>query len=78
MHRMYPNKILMGGIERNSEFREDNRQLLVKKLVERIHIASSCVPANKLIITSGCSQPTDIPNYRFNTLKEAMEILYGK
>jgi uroporphyrinogen decarboxylase len=78
MHKMYPDKILMGGIERNMEFREMDREKLVAKLVDRVRAASSSVPSNKLIIATGCSQPSDIPNYRYNALKDAMSIVYGK
>jgi hypothetical protein len=36
------------------------------------------VPIGKLVVAGGCAQGTDIPDYRFDTLKEAMEIVYGE
>ncbi len=78
MHKMYPDRILMAGIERNNEFLETDRDKLVAKLVERIKAARDAVPANKLIIATGCSQPSDIPDYRFNALRDAMDIVFGE
>lgn len=77
IHKMYPDKILMAGIERNHEFTETDRDKLVKKLVGRVEAARDQVPANKLIIATGCSQPSDIPDYRFNAFKDAMDIVFG-
>ena len=77
MHSLYPDKILMAGIERNNEFTNPDREALKNKLVERVKNAAASCPANKLIIATGCSQPSDIPNYRFNALKDAMDEVFG-
>ena len=78
VHKMYPDKILMAGIERYTEFRVENRDELLEKLVNRVKTAAAQAPANKLIIATGCSQPEDIPDYRFNVLRDAMDIVFGK
>lgn len=71
------NKIVVGGIERQKDFRIDSREKLLEHISKRVKDASSQVPHNKLIIAPGCAMPTDIPEYRFNILAEAMEIVFG-
>lgn len=78
MHEMYPDKILMAGIERNLEFTEPDREKLQNNLVKRVKNAAASAPSNKLIIATGCSQPSDIPDFRFNTFKTAMDTVFGK
>lgn len=74
---MYPDRIMMAGIERWNDFREENRDRLLENMVARVKAASEAVSDNRLIIATGCSQASDIPDYRFDTLKQAMDMVYG-
>lgn len=74
---MMPDKVMVGGVERWNDFRTYNREQLLQNMIGRVKAASESVPSNKLIIASGCAQPSDIPEYRFNTLKQAMDIVFG-
>ena len=75
--RMMPDKVMVGGVERWKDFRVEDRDQLLKNMIARVKAASRAVPSNKLIIASGCAQGSDIPEYRFNTLKQAMDIVFG-
>jgi uroporphyrinogen decarboxylase len=77
-HEMLPDKVLVAGVDRNTDFREENRDVLLKNMIKRVKAAQSQVPIGKLVVAGGCAQGTDIPDYRFDTLKEAMEIVYGE
>ncbi len=74
---LLPGKIVVGGVERWQDFRVEDRDQLLQNMVERVKAASQAVPANRLIIASGCAQGSDIPEYRFNTLKQAMDMVFG-
>ncbi|MFT8321936.1 MAG: uroporphyrinogen decarboxylase family protein [Bacillus sp. (in: firmicutes)] len=71
-------KILVGGIERNNDFRIDDRNQLLEHMAGRVKNAAAHVPSNRLVIAPGCAIPTDIPEYRFNVLKEAVELVFEK
>ncbi len=77
IHRLIPDKILVGGLCRHNDFRVGDREAQLQHTLKRVKEAAAQVPANKLIVAGGCAQDTDIPHYRFDTLREAMEILYG-
>lgn len=72
-----PDKVVVGGVERWQDFRVEDREQLLKNMIARVKAASESVPSGKLIIASGCAQGSDIPEYRFNTLKEAMDLIFG-
>ena len=78
VHKMAPEKILAGGIDRHNDFRVGNREEQLQHMLKRIKEAEGQVPANKLIIAGGCAQDTDIPDYRYDTLRQAMEMTYGE
>ncbi|MED4224551.1 hypothetical protein [Neobacillus cucumis] len=46
-------------------------------MVERVRAASAQIPSNRLIIAPGCALPNDIPEFHFNILKEAMDLVFG-
>ena len=70
-------KILMGGIELHDDFLENDREKLFNRMVERVKAAAAQVDKNRLIIACGCSLPTDQPEYKYNTLREAVDYVYG-
>jgi len=74
---MMPDRVMVGGVERWNDFRVDDREQLLKNMVERVKAASQAVPKNRLIIASGCAQGSDIPEFRFNTLKQALDLVFG-
>lgn len=78
IHQLMPDKILVGGLCRHNDFRVGNREEQLQHIIKRVKDAAAQVPANKLIIAGGCAQDTDIPDYRFDTLREAMETVYGE
>lgn len=70
-------KILMGGIEREKDFRIADRNELSEHILSLVKDAVASVPANRLILAPGCALPNDVPEFRFNLLKEALDTLYG-
>ena len=70
-------KVLVGGIELANDFRIEDRDALLNHMIKRVKDASERVPDHRLIIAPGCALPTDIPEYRFNALKQAVEIVFG-
>jgi uroporphyrinogen decarboxylase len=77
VHQLIPDKILVAGLCRHNDFRVGNREEQLQHIINRVKQAAAQVPANQLIIAGGCAQDTDIPDYRYDTLREAMETLYG-
>ena len=70
-------KILIGGLDRENDFRIADRAKLGQHILERVKSATEAVPANRLIVGPGCAIPNDIPEFRVNLLKEALDTLYG-
>ncbi|MCR5722941.1 MAG: hypothetical protein K6G72_11440, partial [Lachnospiraceae bacterium] len=70
------NKILIGGIERQSGFDFPSREELTEKIRKNVKDAIASVPANRLIIAPGCALPNELPEFRFNVLKEVIDELY--
>lgn len=69
-------KILIGGIERESGFDFTSREELKEKIRKNVKDAIDSVPANRLIIAPGCALPNELPEFRFNVLKEVIDELY--
>lgn len=78
IHEMMPDKVLVAGIDRHNDFRVGDRDGQLEHILKRVKDAAAQVPANKLVIAGGCAQDTDIPDYRYDTLREAMEMVYGE
>jgi len=70
-------KILISGIERSDDFRIKDRDELKAHILQRVKDAVEAVPANQLIVAPGCALPNDVPECRFNVLKEALEEVCG-
>lgn len=70
--RAVSDKLLVGGIEQLEDFRELDRENLKEKLRMRVKAAREAA-GEKLVVASGCCVPSDIPEYRFNVLKEVMD-----
>lgn len=73
----FPGKVLVGGIDRTGDFRETDRDALARRMAQRVKAAAGAVPSGRLIIAPGCALDTAIPEYRYNTLKEAVETVFG-
>lgn len=70
-------KVLVGGVDREWDFKYDNREALYEHLKNRVTTAVEEAKKNRLIITPGCSLPTELPTYRFNVLKEVIVDVFG-
>lgn len=70
-------KILIGGLEREYDFRIADRDQLKESVLNKVKAAAAAVPKNRLILAPGCALPNDVPEFRFNVLKEVVEELYG-
>lgn len=70
-------KILVGGVDRRQDFCIADRKQLSAHMLDLVRQATQDVPANRLIVAPGCCVPSDLPECRFNALKEAMDTLYG-
>ncbi len=66
-------KILIGGVERGNDFRIADRNHLLDHMLDLVKNAVASVPPNRLIVAPGCTVPSDIPEFRLNLLKEAMD-----
>lgn len=71
-------KILIGGLEREHDFRGSDRAQLKEHIRQRVEAAISSVPANRLILAPGCSLPNDLPEWRFHLLREVLAEKYGE
>lgn len=70
-------KILIGGIDCDHDFCVADRNQLQEQILQKVRAAVDAVPANRLIIAPGCALPNNVPEFRFNTLKEALDTIYG-
>lgn len=75
--KMMPDRIMMGGVEKINDFWENDREKLLEKMINRLKVACDAVPKNKLIFATGCAVDPSVPEYRLNTIKEAMDIVFG-
>ena len=72
-------KILIGGVDHMKDFAILDREELVKKMRERVKDAADSIPANRLIIATGCSViPPSIPDARIGVLKDVVDEVYGR
>ena len=67
-------KILIGGLDHMSDFSFADRAQLDERLRERVKLAVESVPANRLIVATGCSViPPNIPDARISRLTDIVE-----
>jgi uroporphyrinogen decarboxylase len=69
--RAITDKILVGGIDQAHDFECNDREQLKELFKNRIREAKKAA-GEKLIIAPGCVVPTDVPEYKFNVLREAV------
>ncbi|MDI9242748.1 uroporphyrinogen decarboxylase family protein [Fusibacillus kribbianus] len=69
-------KILIGGLEREYDFQIEDRDELKEHIRKLVKEAVASVPANRLILAPGCALPNDVPEFRFNVLREVVDELY--
>lgn len=77
VHKLLPDRIMVAGVDRHTDFRTGSREEQLRHMIRRVKDAAAQAPMNKLIIAGGCAQDTDIPDYRYDTLREAMETVFG-
>lgn len=68
------NKVLMGGVDRHSDFYGSSRQKIKDTLTMRAKEAMRQAGDSKLVVAVGCESPREI-TYRFVVWREVMREL---